>query len=100
MEEMKRDWRTFGVRPERFVDAGDDRVLVLGWWRAQGRKGEDLLDFRQAAWPVRYRKGKLVQLRTFTERERPSKPPGCGSRPTSEELKPRVRSTIRSGSSQ
>jgi len=68
MEEMKRDWTSYELRPERFVDVGDDRVLVLGSWRAQGRKGEALLDFPQAAWLVQYRKGKLVRLRTFTDR--------------------------------
>jgi ketosteroid isomerase-like protein len=69
IEEMKRDWTIFEVRPERFVDVGDDRVLVLGSWRAQGRKGEALLDIPQAAWLVEYRKGKLVRLRTFTDRK-------------------------------
>ena len=78
MEEMKRDWSTFEVRPERFVDVGDDRVLVLGSWRAQGRKGEELLDFPQAAWLVRYRKGKLAQLRTFTERQMALEAAGLG----------------------
>jgi ketosteroid isomerase-like protein len=69
IEEMKRDWTIFEVRPERFVDVGDDRVLVLGSWRAQGRKGEALLDIPQAAWLVEYRNGKLVRLRTFTDRK-------------------------------
>jgi ketosteroid isomerase-like protein len=69
IEEMKRDWTTFEVRPERFVDVGDEGVLVLGAWRAQGRKGEALLDIPQAAWLVEYRKGLLVRLRTFTDRK-------------------------------
>ena len=68
IEEMKRDWTTFEVRPERFVDVGDEGVLVLGAWRAQGRKGEALLDIPQAAWLVQYQKGLLVRLRTFTDR--------------------------------
>ena len=69
MEEMKRDWTSYELRPERFVDVGDDRVPVLGSWRAEGRKGEVPLDFPQAAWLVQYRKGKLGRLRTFTNRK-------------------------------
>jgi ketosteroid isomerase-like protein len=70
IEDMKRDWATYEARPERFVDLGDDRVLALGSWRAQGRGGDVLLDFPQAAWILQYRKGKLVRLQTFTEREK------------------------------
>jgi ketosteroid isomerase-like protein len=68
MEEMKRDWASYEVRPERYLDLGDDRVLTLGAWRAQGRGGDVLLDFQQASWLTQYRKGKLVLLRTFTDR--------------------------------
>jgi ketosteroid isomerase-like protein len=69
LEEMKRDWTSFEVKPEQYRDLGDGRVLALGWWRAQGRGSEVLLDFPQAAWLVQYRKGKLVRLQTFTERK-------------------------------
>ena len=69
-EEMKRDWTSFEVRPEQFRDLGDDRVLVLGSWRAQGRAGEVLIEFSQAAWLVQYRNGKQVRLETFTERKK------------------------------
>jgi ketosteroid isomerase-like protein len=51
MEDMKRDWAIFELMPERFLDLGAGRVLTLGRWRAQGR-------------------GKLVQLRTFTDRKK------------------------------
>jgi ketosteroid isomerase-like protein len=50
IEEMKRNWTAFEVRPEHFVDVGDDRVLVLGSWRAPGRGGGVLLEFQQATW--------------------------------------------------
>jgi hypothetical protein len=66
---MKRDWTTFEVRPERYVDLGDDRVLTLGMWRAQGRRGGVLLDIQQATWLTQHRKGKLVSLQAFTDRE-------------------------------
>jgi ketosteroid isomerase-like protein len=69
-EIMRRDWTSFEVRPERFVDLDDDRVLTLGGWRAQGRRGDVLLDFPQAAWLLQYRKGKILRLQTFTERKK------------------------------
>jgi ketosteroid isomerase-like protein len=69
-EEMRRDWTSYELRPEQFRDLGDDRVLVLGSWRAKGRGGEVMLDFPQAAWLCQYRHGKLVRLQTFTEREK------------------------------
>jgi ketosteroid isomerase-like protein len=70
LEDVKRDWAEFEARPEHFRDLGDDRVLVLGSWRARGRAVDTLLDFPQAAWLLQYRKGKLVRLQTFTEREK------------------------------
>ncbi len=69
MEGMKQDWTTYEVRPERFVDLGDDRVLAMGTWRAQGRGGGVLLDFQQATWLHRFRNGKVVLLQTFTDRQ-------------------------------
>jgi ketosteroid isomerase-like protein len=75
-KEMKRDWTSYELRPEDFQDLGDDRVLVLGSWRAQGRGGEVPLDFPQAAWLVQYRNRKLVRLQTFTERDKALKAAG------------------------
>jgi len=75
-EEMKRDWTSYELRPERFLDLGDDRVLALGSWRAQGRGGGVLLDFQQASWLLQYRKGKLVRLQTFTDRKKALKASG------------------------
>jgi ketosteroid isomerase-like protein len=69
MEEMKRDWTTYELRPERYLDLGDDRVLTMGTWRAQGRAGGVLVDFPQATWLQQFRKGKLALLRTFTDRK-------------------------------
>jgi ketosteroid isomerase-like protein len=70
LEDMKRDWSTYETRPERFLDLGDDRILILGMWRARGRGGDVLLDFPQASWLVQIRKGRLVLLHTFTDREK------------------------------
>jgi ketosteroid isomerase-like protein len=70
MEEMKRDWTSYEVRPERHLDLGDDRVLTLGTWRARGRGSGLLLDFQQATWLHELRQGKVVRLQTFTERQK------------------------------
>jgi ketosteroid isomerase-like protein len=70
IEDVKRDWVAFEPRPEQFRDLGDDRVLVLGAWRAQGRGGDVLLDIPQAAWLIQIRNGKVVRLQTFTERKK------------------------------
>jgi ketosteroid isomerase-like protein len=70
MEEIKRDWTSYEVRPEHHIDLGDDRVLTLGTWRAQGRGGGVLLDFQHASWLQQYRKGKAVRLQTFTDRKK------------------------------
>jgi ketosteroid isomerase-like protein len=43
LEDMKRDWITYEIRPERYLDLGDDRVLT---W-ARGVRGDDR--FRRGA---------------------------------------------------
>jgi ketosteroid isomerase-like protein len=68
IDDVKRDWAAFDARPEHFRDVGNERVLVLGAWRARGRKGDVLLDLTQAAWLLQFRKGKLLRMQTFTER--------------------------------
>ena len=75
---MKRDWTTFEVRPERFLDVGGDQVLAIGSWRAQGRRGGVPLDFPQASWLnlTQWRKGKIVRLQTFTDRNEAFKAAG------------------------
>jgi ketosteroid isomerase-like protein len=70
IDDVKRDWVAFEPRPEQFRDLGDDRVLVLGAWRAQGRGGDVLLDIPQAAWLIQIRNGKVVRLQTFTEQKK------------------------------
>jgi ketosteroid isomerase-like protein len=69
IEDVKRDWAVFEAKPEDFLDLGDDRVLVLGSWRARGRGGDELLDFPQAAWLEQVREGRIVRMQTFTERK-------------------------------
>ena len=69
IDDVKRDWTTFDVRPDEFRDVGNDQVLVLGAWRARGRRGDVVLDLTQAAWLLEVSKGKILRLQTFTERE-------------------------------
>jgi ketosteroid isomerase-like protein len=76
LEEMKRDWTAFNLRPDRYIDLGDDRVLILGEWHAQGRAGGVPIDFPHASWLTRYRNRKLVSLRTFTDRKEALKAAG------------------------
>ena len=78
IEELRQDWAAFELRPEQFRDLGDNGVLVLGTWRAQGRGGKVLLDVPQAAWLLQYRKGKVVRMQTFTERKKALEAAGLG----------------------
>lgn len=70
IEDMKGDWDVFESRAEEFCDLGDDRVLVLGTWRARGRGSGVELDFQKAAWLMHFRDGKVVRMQTFTDREK------------------------------
>jgi ketosteroid isomerase-like protein len=70
IEDMRRDWEIFETRPEEFRDLGDDRVLILGTWRARGRGSGVELDTQQAAWLVHCKGDKVIRLQTFTDRER------------------------------
>jgi ketosteroid isomerase-like protein len=81
MEELKRDWEIFETRPEEFRDLGDDRVLVLGTWRAQGRGSGVELDSQKAAWLMQFREGKIIRLQTYTDRERAFEAAGLRQRP-------------------
>src|SRR5688572_4935299 len=70
IDDVKRDWAIWEVRPDAFLDLGDDRVLVLGSWHARAKHGDAALDIQQAAWLLKYRKGKICRLETFTERSK------------------------------
>lgn len=56
--------------PEEFHDLSDDRVLILGTWRARGRSSGVELNSQQAAWLVHCKAGKVIRMQTFTDRER------------------------------
>ena len=68
MEEMKNQWEFYETRPEESLDLGDDRVLVLGTWRARGRGSGVELNSQPAAWLIRIEAGKVIRMQTFTDR--------------------------------
>jgi ketosteroid isomerase-like protein len=76
IDDVKRDWAAFEARPEQFRDVGNDQVLVLGAWRARGRRGDVVLDLPQAAWLVQVSEGKVLRMQTFTERKKALKAAG------------------------
>ncbi len=66
--DLRQDWAAFQVKPEHFRDLGEGRVLAVGTWRAQGRRGAVPLDFPQAAWLLQIRGERIGRLRAFTDR--------------------------------
>jgi ketosteroid isomerase-like protein len=68
MDDMKSHWEVYELRPEEFLGLGDDRVLVLGTWRARGRGSGVELNSQQAAWLIRFEAGKVIRMQTFTDR--------------------------------
>jgi ketosteroid isomerase-like protein len=70
LEEMRRDWTSYEIKPERYLDLDGDQVLTLGSWHARGRGGDLPLDFPQAAWLLAFRNGLVVRVQTFTERRK------------------------------
>jgi ketosteroid isomerase-like protein len=70
MEDMKRDWTAYEVKPEQFRDLGDGRVLILGAWRAQGVRGEVPLEFPQAAWLFQVSGDRITRVQAFTDRRK------------------------------
>src|SRR5437763_5509910 len=67
IEELDAYWETFEVRDENLYDLGD-RVLILGHWRARGRASGVVLENQPAAWLYEIKDGKVVRLRTYTDR--------------------------------
>jgi ketosteroid isomerase-like protein len=68
IEGIKREWEVFETRPHEFRDLGDDRVLILGTWRARGRSSGVELDSQPAAWLIQCERGKITRMQTFTDR--------------------------------
>jgi ketosteroid isomerase-like protein len=78
-EALFRDWESFEIEANEVVDLGEERVLVLGRWRAKGRESGLQLE-AEAAWLATFRDGKVVRQQTFTDRQAALDAAGIGSR--------------------
>jgi ketosteroid isomerase-like protein len=67
IEELDTHWETFQVYDDDVHDLGD-RVLILGHWRARGRASGVELVNQPASWLYELKDGKVVWMRTYTER--------------------------------
>jgi ketosteroid isomerase-like protein len=67
LDDLARDWEYFQPVYEQYRDLGDG-VLVLGRWRARGRVSGVELENQPATWLYEIKNGKVVRMRTFTDR--------------------------------
>jgi ketosteroid isomerase-like protein len=67
IEDLTADWEFFEPRFEEFRDLGD-RVVVFGHWRARGRASAVELENQPGTWLYEVKDGKVVLMRTFTDR--------------------------------
>ena len=67
VESMPRFWESLRVEPERFVDRGDE-VLVLGRLTAHTRRGGPEIE-RTFDQMVTLRDGKIISIRWFSARQ-------------------------------
>jgi ketosteroid isomerase-like protein len=67
LEALTEDWDYFEPCLEEFRDLGD-RVLIFGHWRARGRASGVELESQPAAWLYGIKGGKVMWMRTFTDR--------------------------------
>jgi ketosteroid isomerase-like protein len=57
-----RSWeRPFIVHADEFIDLGDDKVMVLGWWRGTSKSSGHVVQ-RDAAHLWKMRQGKAIKL--------------------------------------
>jgi ketosteroid isomerase-like protein len=81
IEELAADWELFEVHTEDFRDLGD-RVLVLGHWRARGRGSGVQLENQAAAWLSEVKGGKVVRMRTYSDRREALEAAGLSEKDT------------------
>jgi ketosteroid isomerase-like protein len=64
-----RAWeRPFIVHADEFIDLGDDKVLVLGWWRGTSKNSGHVV-LREAAHLWKMRDGKAIKLMLCRDRD-------------------------------
>ena len=68
MEEFLGAWDHFATEPERFIDVGDDRVLVLVRFQARGRASGTPTTAFSGGQLFTLRDGKVVRLVLFSNR--------------------------------
>jgi uncharacterized protein len=66
VEDLDPDWEFFEVYHEELRDLGD-RVLIFGHWRARGR-ASGVESEQPGIWLYEMKGGKVVRMRTFTDR--------------------------------
>ena len=66
VDDLVPDWEYFEVSHEELRDLGD-RVLIFGHWRARGR-ASGVESEQPGTWLCEIQGGKVVRLRTFTDR--------------------------------
>jgi ketosteroid isomerase-like protein len=68
MVEIRQQWDIFEIVPGEYRELGDERVLILGTWRARGRSSGVELNSQPATWLVQTERGKITRMQTFTDR--------------------------------
>ena len=74
--DAEEEWDYIRIASDEFRDAGD-QVVMLGRYDARGRASGVDVQF-PAAWVARLRGGKLVQLRSYSDRELALEAAGLG----------------------
>jgi ketosteroid isomerase-like protein len=67
IDDITKDWEHFEPCYEEFHDLGD-RVLIFGHWHAKARLSGLEFDNQPATWLYEIKAGKVVWMRTFTDR--------------------------------
>jgi ketosteroid isomerase-like protein len=78
LDDLVQDWEYFEAYVEEFHDLGD-RVLIFGRWRARGRASGVVLENQPATWIYEVKDGKVVRMRTFTDRGEALEAAGLGA---------------------
>jgi len=67
VDDITEDWEHFEPCLVEFHDLGD-RVLIFGHWHARGRASGVEFENQPASWPYEIKGGKVLRMRTCTDR--------------------------------